>query len=363
MQSFGKLIVFLLLLAGCQTHQKETSENETQEKTTVYKPRYAQHFFIEQNKTETTFYVFFNHQQKNDTLSYTLQKPLNRVVCTSTTHLAYLDKLSFLDKIVGISGTAYVSNSKVKQLIQKEKISEVGGNNGLNTEVVISTNPEAIFSSGFSSNPNASQALQASGIQEIIVAEWLETHPLGRTEWLVFFAYLFGAETQSLATFASIENAYLALQNKTQNITEKPSVITGLSYQGNWFVAGGKSFTATLLEHAGATYPWANEATHAGLQLDFETIFEYGSKTDVWIDPGAAKSKASIQQTDERLEQFLAFKNDQIYNNNRRLNDEGWNDFYESAAVQPEKVLADLIKIFHPEILPEHQFYFYQKLK
>lgn len=96
--------------------------------------------------------------------------------------------------------------------------------------------------------------------------------------------------------------------------------------------------------------------------MDFEAVYEVGLRADIWINPGTAKTKEDILAKDPRFKDFKAFKTGRIYNNNRRMSPSGGNDFWESGVVHPERLLADLIHIFHPSVLPDHQLFYYQKV-
>lgn len=66
---------------------------------------------------------------------------------------------------------------------------------------------------------------------------------------------------------------------------------------------------------------------------------------------------------DNRYANFAAVKTGNVYNNNARINNSGGNDYWESGTSNPDIVLSDLIKILHPEILPNHQLVYYRKLE
>jgi len=113
--------------------------------------------------------------------------------------------------------------------------------------------------------------------------------------------------------------------------------MVGMGFSGNWYVPGGASYVANHISDAGGTYIWQENKDKSSLQLDFETVYE-------------------------KAQDFKALKNNELYNGSRRVSPRGGYDIYESAVVQPDVVLKDLIKAFHPELLPEHAFFYYEKL-
>jgi iron complex transport system substrate-binding protein len=99
------------------------------------------------------------------------------------------------------------------------------------------------------------------------------------------------------------------------------------------------------------------------LNLDYEAVYNKAANADYWVNTGFAKSLGEIKSADKKNAFFKAFKTGNVYNNDKRNTPSGGFDFWESGAVNPDKVLADLISIFHPELLPGHEFYYYRKLK
>lgn len=139
-------------------------------------------------------------------------------------------------------------------------------------------------------------------------------------------------------------------------------MISALPYQGNWWVAGGRSYAANLIADAGGQYLWANDSSHESSPLTIEAVYRQARDADIWINLDMAKSKGDILTVDARLADFEAFKNNELYNNDARQNALGYNDYMESGTLHPHLILKDLIKIFHPALLAKHQLYYYRKL-
>jgi len=286
------------------------------------------------------------------------------MVCTSTTHIALNSFLGTENMISGISGGDYVSNPKVLQLIEHKKIMEVGNAEGqLNKEKIIVLSPTIIMVTGGYSQTAEKKTYQEAGITMVDNFDWLETHPLGRAEWTKFLSYFMNKEAQAEQKFNEVEKEYLRLTNLTENLKNKPKTITGLSYNGTWHVSGGRSFAAQLAKDAGANYFYKNDTTKGSVPVDLEIMYKEGLAADFWINPSSVKSKKDLLAKEQRVVDFKSFRSGNIYNNNRKRNAKGWNDYYESSIINPHLVLADLIKIFHPDLVPKHEFYYYQKLE
>lgn len=290
--------------------------------------------------------------------------PLQRVVCLSTTHVAMIDFLNETKSIVGIAGTDYVVNPSIRKMICDGKIKNVGFDNNLNYELLISLHPDAVIIYGVSSE--ASQIagkLKDLNIPCIINAEYLEQDVMAKTEWIKFFATLFNKEKFADDRFSKIENEYFELKSQVANLQSKPKVLSGLPWKGTWWIPGGKSHMAQLIADAGGEFLWKQNTSHESFPLSIEAVFAKSQSADVWINSGSAKNINEILFTDERIKKFKIIQTKKIYNNNAVINQFGGNDFWESGIVSPQVVLKDLIKIFHPEILPTYHLKYYKKLK
>ena len=150
---------------------------------------------------------------------------------------------------------------------------------------------------------------------------------------------------------------------RTKGVANKPTVLLNAPYQGIWWIPGGNSFLARFLKDAGAAYLWADDPSTGSKIIDFEVIYEKALDADYWLHPGQWNSLKEGLAVDERFAQFRAFREGHVYNNNARVNKYGGNDYWESGLTKPDVILADLIKIFHPELVPDHKLVYYKKLK
>ncbi|WP_242424707.1 ABC transporter substrate-binding protein, partial [Frankia sp. EI5c] len=205
------------------------------------------------------------------------------------------------------------------------------------------------------------QKLRAAGIPVVANAEWLESDPLGRAEWVKFMAALTGDEEKAGKIFDRIEADY----NTTVDAIPDGSptdVLVGSMYQGTWTVPSGGSYGARLLADVGAGYPWSGEPGTGSVELDFETVFTRSGEAKIWLTSGEWNSLAEITAEDERYGQLAAVRAGQVWNNNLVTGEGGGNDYWELGATRPDLVIGDLAAILHPEEFPNHTFAFYQRL-
>ncbi len=294
-----------------------------------------------------------------------IRVPIQKVITQSTTHIGLFAALQAEDKIIAVDEADYIYSPKIRQRVARGDILEVGGGESLNMEKVLALAPDLLMVSGMPGTAMQQyQTLTEAGIPVLVNTEWMESTPLGKAEWLKLIAALTNQEQQANEKFTAIETQYKRVVALAAQIQDQPKVITGSPFQGVWYVPGGNSYRSRLFRQAGATWPWAQDTTAVSLPIDFETMYAYGLQADYWLNPGQINTKQDLLDKDARFADFKAFRQGQVYNNNRRMNPQGTgNDYYESGIVQPHRVLADVVKILHPALLPDDTLFFYQKIE
>ena len=291
--------------------------------------------------------------------------PVDSVVSLSTTHLPHLTKLGLVDKLLGVRDFKQVNTPEVVERIKAGKITEVGRNNNTNIEQILELNPGLIttYAVGNAQTDSYPQLLDA-GLKVAINAEYMENSPLGRTEWIKFTALFFNQEEKAEKVFNQIASRYEEIAEKTQLVNNRPTVFVGFNFQGTWFMPAGDSYVAKYLNDAGANYLWSDDNTSGSLPLSFEVVLERAANADYWLNFSQSwQSLQDLLNEDQRYTAFQAVKTGNLYNNDAQLNEYQGNDYWESGISNPDIVLSDLIKIFHPQILPKHQLVYYRKLR
>lgn len=293
-----------------------------------------------------------------------IEIPVQNLATVSTTHLGMFEKLNALDHLKAIEAAKYVSSSTIRDQVAQGEITELAPSGMLNPELALANGVEVLLGVGFPNSQNESyRTLENAGVPVVLNADWQEKSLLGRAEWIKLVAALLNKEAVANRIFQEIEAEYNAVLSTLDQVEEGPLTITGLAQGDAWYVAGAKSFAYELLKLAKVQYPWTNNDKTGSLRLDFETVYEQGLKADYWMVPSTAKTKAEILAADPRFKDFKSYQLGNIFNIYGRNTPEGGNDFYESAVVNPHVVLKDIIKIFHPELLPAHELVYYNRLK
>jgi len=289
--------------------------------------------------------------------------PLKEVIATSTTHIPMLELLREENSLIGFPNTDYISSPRTRERIDKGMIREIGNEQDINTEILISLQPDAVIGFTMGNTSKMYKIIEKNGIPVIFNGEWLEETPLGRAEWLKFFGILFNKDDLADSIFRDIETKYLRAKDKARQAVNKPTVLTGVLYKDKWSLPAGQSFTAQLLKDANTNYLWSKTNGQGSLVLSFESVFEKAKNADFWIGSGYFTTLEDLGSANEHYKEFSPFKKEKIYTFSKKRGQNGGVLYFELAPVQPHIVLQDLIKITHPEILPGYEPFFLEKVE
>ncbi|NDV14801.1 ABC transporter substrate-binding protein [Muricauda sp. TY007] len=289
--------------------------------------------------------------------------PIEKVVLTSTTHIEPLKQLGELNTVVGFPNTDYISSPEARKLVKNGQIQDLGMNDMLNTEMVLELNPELIFGFSINNENKAYDIIKKAGTPVVYNGDWVEHTPLGKAEWIKFFAPFYQKEALGDSIFKAVESSYKQAKALAQKAKSRPSVLTGGLYKDVWYVAGGNSWMAQFLEDANANYLWADNNETGSIGLSLESVLEKAQNAKYWFNPSAETTYADLVKANPHHQQFDAFKNKKVYSNAIEKGETGGLIFYELAPHRPDVVLRDFIKILHPELLPEHQLQFIKPLQ
>jgi iron complex transport system substrate-binding protein len=373
------IIVLACLLFGC--NEKKANRQQTgSDVFTQTQIKYAQGFKVSPVGKSKLVEVTYPFQGATSGYKYLLvpkgeevpahepetkviRTPLTSIVCTSTTHIPLLDYLGETDKLVGFPTTDYISSEKMRRRIDAGKIQELGVDKGLNLELLAVLKPDMVMGYTMTGDYGQYKKIEDLNVSVVLNAEYLETHPLGRAEWIKFMALFFDKEKEADSAFSVIEKNYVDTQSKANQVTLRPTVMSGIVYGDAWFLPGGQNYAAKLLKDAGCHYLWASDSSNGFLEVSFESVFEKARNADFWIGVAAMTSFEELKNSDHRYEKFKPFTSKQVYTYNARKGAKGGSEFLELGYLRPDFILKDLVKIAHPELLPEHELYFHKKLE
>jgi len=275
--------------------------------------------------------------------------PVDRVVCTSTTHIAFLESLQQTGSIVGISGSGLIHNPGLGQRMNSGEVVDIGYEQSMNLESLVMIRPDLIMMYGIESEITAFiNKISELDIPVIMNGDYLERTPLGKLEWIKFVAAFYELEQQACEYFDSVEVMYNEVKRTAMLTSGRPRVMEGLPWKDVWYVSSGNTVLSNYIKDAGGLYIWDSLQSSKAVPMDIESVFERAGDADIWINPGRAKCISDIIETDARFRHFSPLVNDKVYNNNRRMVEGGGNDYWESGVTNPHLVLRDLFNIFHP---------------
>jgi len=369
------ILLFSILFFSCsgRKENKFVSDSKTTETYTV---RFARGFSVNifkdykevsvRNPWDTTkilqkYILIDKSSEIPETLpeGVIIRTPLSNVIAYSTIHCASLSELNVLPSIKGVCESRYIDIPYIQEGVKKGTITDLGEASNPYIEKVIELSPEAIFTSPIQGLSYGN--ISKTGIPLIETPDYMELSPLGRAEWLRFYSLFYNKEAFVDSLFDITVKNYNKIKEKTAHIKKRPTVFLDLMNGGTWYIAGGKSFIAGMLNDAGATYIWHNDGKESSTPLPFEQIFDKAGNADFWL----VKYHDQQDLTYSRLKNeykpysyFDAFQNRNIYECNTVKR-----NYFEDLPIHPDLILQDFAYIFHPELFPGYTPRYYMKMK
>lgn len=297
-----------------------------------------------------------------------IEVPVKNFVITDNALLGAVELLGLHDRLLAISDFEGVTLPGVSKMIESGKLARVGGAGHTDVETVLALRPNLVVSYwSVDPNFNSYPALDQAGVKTVVLASHWETSPLAKAEWMKAIALLFNREKDAAEHFDQVAGNYEALTEKARNATQKPVVITLLPARNTWFLYPKKSVTQKFITDAGGVYFWnksgIDEIESENGTTDFEAALQRGVDADYWIIDQATPIRKieGLLSLDNRLSLFKAVQTGEVYNLDKQLDAQGNYAYPIQSSIAPDVVLADLIKILHPELMTDHQLVFYRK--
>ncbi len=368
-----------ILLFSCQKSPTSTENTSHSDSTNKIVLDYAKAFTIEDfedhyiieiiepwpGADQTYTYLFYENGAdipKDLEVDYKVQIPLNQVIVSSTTHIPPIEALGELESIIGFPNTSYISNPKARDLIDRGQIKDIGNTQSLNTELVLDLNPDCLVTFAVKGENKAISTLQGANIPILYNADWVEQHPLGKTEWIKFFGVLFNKADEANLIFNGIKTAYEKAKILASETSHKPTVISGALWKDQWYLPGGNSWQAKLMSDANSEYLYKNTNETGSLSLSLESVLVNAKEAEFWVSPSQFTSYSQMRNENSFYEEFKAFQTQHVYTFAKEKGETGGLIYYELASHRPDWVLKDLIHIFHPELLTNYSTHFFKPL-
>ena len=117
-----------------------------------------------QNSNEILTYKIKNKTDKKISVQNTIYTPIQNLVVTSTTHIPMIELLNEETSIIGFPNSKYISSEKTRVLIDEGKITEIGKESSLNTEVLLDLQPKLVVGFSVSSADKSLTTIKKAGI-------------------------------------------------------------------------------------------------------------------------------------------------------------------------------------------------------
>ena len=310
---------------------------------------------IQHDTSTITTYSPWHEEQVMQKISFT--QPYKRIVCTSATHIGFINELGMMDKVIGVCRPERVYNLTEEE---RQRITDIGDDMQPSMEKILLLNPDLVILYTYAQGDPIPAQVEAFGIPILYCNEWTETTPLARAEWIRVFGAVFGCLPKADSIYNAVSQAYNAsvashytcnqqreainVSNNESHNANKVSIMSGMSWRGTWYVPAGGTFMGNLFRDAGAQYKYEDNPSTASIPLTMEQAIQDFVQTDVWVGC-EANSLKELEAIDKKHTWFKAFQTGEVYNFRRRALSSGANDFWESATVHPERVLQDLQKV------------------
>ena len=290
-----------------------------------------------------------------------VRTPLSNALVYSSVHLSLLQQLDAMHSVGGICDLQYLNLlPEVKQAVLDGEISNCGDSMAPDVERIIDMHPDAILLSPFE-NSGGYGAIEKLGVPLIECADYMETSPLGRAEWMRFYGRLVGKRAEADSLFTLVEKNYYALKERASQAESRLKVIPDLKTGSTWYMPGGNSYIAGLYRDACVEYAFADDTHSGSVPLSFEAVFDKVGDADVWLFRYNREQEMTYAELANDFVGYTglkAYKTHHVYACNTAKV-----AYYEEIPFRPDYLLADLIQLFHPEIADMGGLRYFCKLK
>lgn len=286
-----------------------------------------------------------------------VRTPMESALIYSSVHNSLVSELGAIDAISGVCDAKYIHQKELAGRIANGRVADCGIGTSPNIEKIISLNPDGIMLSPFENSGSYGKVGQL-GIPIIECADYMETSPLGRAEWMKFYGLLFGKEIEADSMFMATQQEYNQLKELVKDIDNKPKVLIDRLYGQSWHVPAANSTMGIFIKDAGGINPFDSYEGSGSVGLAGEQVLFKAEDADVWLIRYSQSSDKTLSElaTDNAIyPQFKAFKDKKVYGCNTSKV-----FFYEEVPFHPQWLLRDMISIFHPELSsvePEKRYY------
>ena len=288
-----------------------------------------------------------------------VRTPLSNALVYTGVHCALIKELGAVKSIGGICELQYIKVPEIQEGCQNGTIVNAGEGTNPDIEKIIDMHPDALLLSPYENSGGHGQ-VEKLKVPIIECADYMETSALGSAEWIRFYGLLFHQSAKADSIFAIVEKNYNELKELAASQSVKPKVMCELKSGSAWYVPGGRSTTGKLYKDAGGDYVFDHYPNSGAVPLSFETVFDKAQEADIWVmkyNQPTDKTLSGIREDYSPYTRFKAYQQKKVYGCNT-----AYRTYYEDFPFHPDLVLKDLIRIFHPSLLPDYELKYFSNL-
>lgn len=283
-----------------------------------------------------------------------IRTPVDRAAVFSSVHTHALQELGALPSVVAIADREFFTPSDtVSKLIAQGQIIDLGPISSPSVELMAASGVTTVLRSP----QGGVVATYPGNVVAVECADYMEPTPIGRAEWILLLGELSGQRDKARMIFEEVIDNYSALAFKARSAeSPKPKLLAETEYSGVWYVPQGGSYMARMYADAGAEWPWADTTGTGSLSLSLEEVAAKALDADLWLvrSYGYDTTTATLKALNPRYTAFKAWKNGNIYSCNSKEK-----NIFNDVAFHPDRVLAEYIAIFHPEVMPDYKLRYF----
>lgn len=274
-----------------------------------------------------------------------VRTPVRKAAVFSTVHCGVIDELGAFENIMGVCDAQYIYMQKVQHALADGYIADFGNSMSPDIERIMERRPDAIFVSPFE-NSGSYGKLGKLGISLIECADYMESSPLGRAEWIKFYGLLLDKEGRADSIFNAVERRYNSIKESVSKHKERPTVVTEMKSGSTWYIAGNRSTVGRLIADAGGQYVFSDVNTAGAQPFSPEKAFSRAQNADIWLikyNLGKDMRLADLAAEWPNNKYMKAYRTGNVYGCNLT-----YARIFEETPFHPELMIAEFANIFRP---------------
>ena len=287
-----------------------------------------------------------------------LRTPIESALLFSGVHAGLLCEFGVERSIRGVCDTRYMYCNAVSEGLAAGDIINCGSSLNVDPEAVMRVSPDAVFVLPYENGGFGK--LENLGFPLVLCADYMETSPLGCAEWMRFYGRLFGLDAQCDSLFSVVCGEYESLCKAVDSTAERPGLMCELKGASAWYVPCGESTMGRMYADAGADYLFSYCKGSGSVPLSYEVVLEKAAEADVWLlkyNSESRKTFDSLLADFSGYSHFKPFRQRNIYACNTN-----YRHLFEETSFHPERLLKELVAIFHPDLLTDYTLRYYEKM-